>query len=215
MKDFRIVHAKAVLKVHSVSPIRGFQPPSILVIGDRLDRTQEVTFNGIQALEFVISSPSRLIVRIPPSQVGKELEDLQVLSSVSATKLDSIMTFELSKPPKTVEGIDRLVQAWLMIWGTTPGSDLFNPSSGGGGMSIVGRSTDRSGKNVAADLAQSIDRTRVELLRIQASNPRIPPSERLLSSDLQEVRFDPDSSVLSARVSIKNILSEDAEISIR
>jgi len=215
MKDFRIVNAKVVLKIFQILPIRGFLPPSIVVIGERLDRTEEVVFNGLQANEFIISSPSRLIVRIPESQVGKELRDLQVLSSVSVTRLPTSITLEISKPPKTVEGIDRLVQAWLMIFYSTPGSDIFDLSSGGGALSMVGRTTSRNGKNVAADMAQSIEKTKNELVRLQTKNPRIPPSERLLSSDLQSVQFDASNTVLSARVSIKNMLSEDAEISIR
>lgn len=215
MRDFRIVHAKSILKVFSVAPIRGFLPPSILAVGERLDRTQEVVYNGIQANEFIISSQSRLVIRIPESQVGKELKDLQVLSTVSLTRLDTIISLELSKPPKTVSGIDRLVQAWLMIFYSTPGSDIFEPNSGGGALSMVGRTTSRQGKDISADLAQAIDKTKNELLSAQAKNPRIPPSERLLSSDLQSVQFDAANTVLSARVTIQNVLSEQAEISIR
>lgn len=215
MKDFRIVHAKAILKVHSVAPVRGFLPPSVLVVGEKLDRTLEVLYNGIAAKEYFISSPNRLVVRIPPSQVGRELRDIEVLSTVSLTKLDAVVSLEITKPPKVIEGVDRLVQQWLMIWASAPGSDLWNPQSGGGGYSIIGRSTDKTGKNVAADLAQSVERTKSELLRIQAANPRIPPAERLLSSELQAVQFDPAKSELFGRVSIKNLLGEDAEISLR
>lgn len=215
MKDFRIVHAKSILKVHSIAPIRGFLPTSIVVLGDLLDRTEEVLYNGLQANEFIVSSPSRLIIRVPESQVGVELKDLQVLSSVSVTKLPAVVSLELSKPPKSISGIDRLVQAWLMIFYSTPGSDIFDLGSGGGALSMVGRTTTRNGKGVAADLAQAVEKTKNELLRLQAKNPRIPPAERLLSGDLQSVQFDAANTVLSARVSIKNVLSEQAEISVR
>ena len=97
MKDFRIAHAKTILKINSIQPIRGFLPLSLLVIGDRLDRTEEVTYNGLQANEFVISAPNRLIVRIPESQVGKALRDLQVLSSVSMTRLPTVVSLEISR----------------------------------------------------------------------------------------------------------------------
>lgn len=215
MKDFRVVHAKAILKMHSIAPIRGFLPPSIVVIGERFDRAQEVVYNGLQADEFIVSSPSRIIIRIPPSQVGKEIRDLKILSSVSLTRLDAVVQLEISKPPKMVEGIDRLVQAWLLIFYSTPGSDIFNKTSGGGGLSLVGKTTDRSGKNVAADLAQSVDRTKAELFRLQSGNSRIPPEERLLSSEMQAIQFHEATTTISARVSIQNILSQSAEISIR
>lgn len=214
MNDFRIVTAKVVLKTYAVSPIRGFLPPSVVVAGEKLDQATEVQFNGVDAPEFVISSSTRLIVKIPVSQVGKPLTDLKVLSPVSVARQDAVLSFGVTSPPKKISGIDRLVQGWVMIFLTTPGSDIFNPTSGGGGASIIGRSTDRAGKGVAADLSLAIERTKQELLRLQSKNQKIPPSEKLLTSSLDVVQFGADTTVLSARVSIQNMLGDSAEVSL-
>lgn len=213
MIDLRVVNAKALLRITSIAPIRGFLPTSILVTGDKLNRTTEVQYNGVEAKEFVIASSTRLIVKVPQSQVGKALKDFKALSPVSAAKQDAIISLGLTSPPKTISGIDRLVQNWVIIFMTTPGTDIFSPNSGGGGASIVGRPTDRTGKGVAADLSMAIEKTKNELLRIQSSNQNVPPSEKLLSSSLDTVEYDASSTVLSARVLIQNMLGDAAEVS--
>lgn len=214
MKDFRIVTAKATLPVFSVTPIRGFLPISVVVVGQKLDLTTEVQYNGVEAEEFAIASSTRLIVKVPPSQVGKKFTDIKALSPVTVAKADAVISLGVTSPPKTVSGIDRLVQSWLIIFLSTPGSDIFSPTSGGGGASIVGRSTDRVGKGVAADLSMAIEKTKQELMRLQASNQTIPPSEKLLGSSLDKVEFDSASTVLSARVLIQNMLGDAAEVSL-
>lgn len=215
MKDFRIVTAKTVLRVSTLAPIRGFLPPSILVVGEKMNLATEVLYNGIQADEYVINSSTRLIVRVPPSQVGKKFTDLKVLSTAALTKTDATVVLGLTKPSRTIAGIDRLIQSFLLVLLTTPGSDIFSPSSGGGAMSIVGRNTTKDGVGVAADLAQAIEKTKQEILRLQSSGMVIPPSEKLLSCSLDAVEFNPDSSVLGARVLLQNMLGDSAQVSMR
>lgn len=214
MKDFRIVTAKVILPIYSVAPVRGFLPLSILVIGDRLDRAVEVLYNGISVSEFTALAPNRLLVKVPSSQIGQKFQDLKVLSTVSMAKADAMLSLGVTTPPKTVAGIDRLVQSWVLIFLTTPGSDIFTPNSGGGAIAIVGRPTDRSGKGVAADLAIAIERTKQEILRLQAGSQVIPPSEKLLSCTLDSVQYDHASTVTSARVNIQNMLGNAAEVSL-
>lgn len=214
MKDFRIVTAKVILPVYSIAPIRGFLPISILVTGQGLDKASEVLYNGISVSEFAVVAPTRLVVKIPASQVGKKFQDIKVLSPVSVAKQDAMLSFGVTTPPKTVSGIDRLVQSWVLIFLTTPGSDIFTPKSGGGAIAIVGRPTDRNGKGIAADLALAIERTKQEILRLQAGNQTVPPSEKLLSSTLDSIQFDRESTVTSARVNIQNMIGNTAEVSL-
>lgn len=214
MNDFRIVHARCLLQVYSISPIRGFNPPSIVVIGDKLNTTSEILYNGILATEFVISSSSRLIVRIPASQVGKDITDFQVFSSKPQLNQDASLIFEVSKPVQKVSGIDRLVQSWMILFMTTPGSDVFVPSSGGGAKAIIGSRTDKKHKSAAADLAVSIDRTARELTKLQSRAKNLPPQEKLLSSSLESVSTDESTGTLSARVRLKNMVNQSANVSL-
>jgi hypothetical protein len=215
MRDFGVVSARTILRITSMSPIRNFLPPSIVVTGDRLDATSEVYFNGVQVPEFVVSSSTRLIVRIPPSQVGKALKSLQAFASIPISQSRASLTMEIARPVRSIQGVDRLVQSWLLIFLTTPGSDAFNPQSGGGGRAIVGRVTERNGSSVAADLALSIERTKSELTKLQARARNVPLSEKLLSSDLESLDFDRGTGTTFASVSIVNMLGDRAQVSIR
>ena len=214
MFDFRIAQAKTILNVHSVAPIRGFRPISIVALGQKLNLAQQVEYNSINAPEFIISNPSRMIIRVPDSQIGKEFRSLRVFSSVSLTKTNALVSLSINMPFQKASGIDRLVQCWLMVFMTNPGSDIFDPSTGAGGRSIVGRNTDKTGKGIAADLAQAIEKTQIELLRKQAQTPSLPLSEKLLSSQLQSISFDSNTATLSARVSLMNMLGDAAEVSV-
>jgi hypothetical protein len=215
MIDLRIVSAKTVLKIFSIAPIRGFLPLSVVVVGQGLNQADEVRYNGIQAEEFFIQSENRLIVRIPASQVGQPMHDVTVLAPVSATKKNALLTMSLGAPLKTVSGMDRLVQCWMMIFMSTPGTDIFDPDSGGGAKNLVGRATNASGTGVAADLQQAIERTKTELLRIQSRRTNIPLAEKLLSSSLDAIHFDPDNTLLSARVTLRNMAGSAAELNLR
>lgn len=215
MKDFSIITARVLLSIHSIAPIRGFNPPSVVVLGDKMNLTQEVFYNDIKVTEFIISASNRLVVRIPQSQVGKDFISIQVFSSVSVTKTSASLAFELVQPLRQVSGLERLIQSWMMVFFTTPGSDVFDLQSGGGVRSIIGKNTNVQGKGVSADLALAIDRTQTELRRLQSKNSKIPLSEKLLSATLGAMSFDDKTTTLSATVALKNMLGEQAEVSVR
>ncbi len=215
MRDFRVVQAKAALKVTSVSPIRGFNPPAVIILGEKLNLASEITYNGMEVLEFYIASPTRIIARIPDTQYGKSLTDLRVLAPVQLAKQNALISLGISKPFKTVSGIDRLVQNWVLAFLTTPGSDIFSPTSGGGGRSIIGYPGNATGQSAAAELTIAVDRTRQQILQQQAASLQVPAEERLLSSALSEVTFDQKTTSISAVVTIKNVLGNAASVNIR
>jgi hypothetical protein len=211
--DLRVINTKTILPQHSVAPIRGFLPPSVIVLGDRMSLAQEVEYNGILVDEFVVADPTRLIVRIPQSQVGRPLDSLRVFSSVSLAKQDATVTFGLTSPTKMLEGIDRLVQSFLMIFLSTPGSDIFSPDGGGGVLSLVGRSTNNGQNSIAADISLAIGSTKQEMLAQQSKTSGIPMSERLLSCDLDSVSFRGDPTSVAIQVSISNMTGDSAQVS--
>lgn len=214
MKDLRVIQAQALLNVTSISPIRGFLPVSIVVLGEHLDLTSQVFYNDILAPEFVPQSATRLIVRVPQSQVGQEFRSIKVYSSLNLITPSALLTLKVGNPLAEVEGMDRLIQQWMILFYTTPGSDIFDPQSGGGGRSIVGRNTDKFGKGVSADLALAIDRTQRELLRLQSMTPGIPLAEKLLSTQLLSLNFDPSNATLAAIVGITNMLGNTAQAAL-
>ncbi len=214
MNDFQIVTAKTLLQVQSISPIRGFLPISAVVLGFNFDRATEVIYNGVSTTEFIVQSKTRLIVKIPPNQVGQPFKSVQVIGdSLLATSGTAMLSLGLSNPLRKVYGLSRLVQSFVVVFLTTPGSDVFSPQSGGGGKAIIGRTTDRRGTGVSADLAQAISATSTELTTLQSKQPNIPLSEKLLSASLQALSFDEANSTLLAQVALQNMMGQNAQVS--
>lgn len=213
MKDIRVVRAKVLLKIANVTPIRDFVPPAILILGEKMDIAEEVFFNNVQVTEFIALNNEKMIARIPPSQVGKRLDSLEVRTSVRLAQRDAQVTLGVDRPIRTIEGIDRLVQEFVLVFLTTPGSDIFNKKSGGGALAIIGKPV--SGKDGAmADLSVAVERTRSQLIAAQAQNTKIPASERLLSCSLSSVKYDARTTTISATVDIQNSVGGTAVVSI-
>lgn len=214
MKDLRVVNARVVLPVHSVFPLRGFYPPSILVVGSQFSKTESVELNGVLVKEYAITADDRIIVRLPDSLIGKSLNSVRIYSTVSLANMDAIVSMGLTRPVLTVAGIDRLVQSWLLLFFTTPGSDVFSKESGGGGNTLIGKSTDREYRSVASDVAIAVNKTKAELQRTQAVATGIPLSEKLLTADMEQCFFDQSTSTLNVVVSIQNMLGQFAQVSL-
>lgn len=214
MRDLRVISAKAILPIHSVYPMKEFYPPSFMVLGTNLDKTEEVELNGVLVDEYAVLGPDRVLVRVPDSQMTKPLLSLRAYAAVSVVETNAAFQFAITKPPKTVEGLDRLVQSWLIVLMTTPGSDIFDKQSGGGARSLIGKTTDRSHSSIAADLSMAISRTNTEILRTQAANLGLPSSERLLAGSLDSLNFDESTSILNATVSLQNMAGQYAAVSL-
>jgi len=106
------------------------------------------------------------------------------------------------------------VQTWLLVFLSTPGTDIFSPTSGGGGRALIGKSTDRNHGGVSAKLAFAIERTNGEILRSQATQTGLPPAERLLSCGLDSVEFNSSDSILNARITMSNVLGDRAQVNV-
>jgi hypothetical protein len=213
MIDFRVIKVRSLLTANSYQPLRNFSPPSVLVTGFDLDRAEEISFNNVPTKEFAILSPTRLVFKIPTEQVNKPLFSLQIFGTAPGITPSGAISFDVGRSAK-IEGLDRLVQSFLLILMTTPGSDAFDRTSGGGARGIIGRSTDSAGKTAAADLSLAVSRTKTELLAAQAKDRRIPPVERLLTAELSNVTFNPSTTTLSATVTLKNAVGESAQFNL-
>lgn len=214
MRDIKVITARAILPIQQVVPVRGFSPVSVLAMGDFLDKTSEVFYNGTQVDQYLIQSVNRLLIRVPDSQLGRPLTSIVVYSNVPTASSDASLAFGVQSPLKTASGIDRMVQSFLMVLMTTPGSDIFSKSSGGGLRSLVGRSNVSKASNVSSDIALAVERTKSEILREQAKFPSMPLDERLLSAALDTVSFDKESSTLFAKIALQNMLGQSAEVNL-
>jgi hypothetical protein len=214
MKDVRVVQASTALKITSVAPIRGFLPHSVLVMGESFQYAETVLYNGVPADEFLISSSTRLIVKIPAGQVGQPLNSVIVLSPTPLIGKDAVISFEIPRLGRYVQGMNKLAQEWLLLFMTTPGSDIFSPNLGGGGRAIIVQPTTHDGQSAMASLSLAVSRTKEQMVQLQARYPRIPPDEKLLSATLSNVRFDPNTTMITAVVDLFSMAGGSASLTV-
>jgi hypothetical protein len=64
-------------------------------------------------------------------------------------------------------------------------------------------------------MAMAVSKAKSDLVRKQAQSRNVPLDEQLLSSTLDSVVFEPNSSTLRATVSLRNMLGETASVALR
>lgn len=212
MRDFRIVQAKVALPIRTIVPVRSFLPVSILVSGDGLEQVTEILYNKVRASEFIVQQGGQVLFRVPEGMVGKPLNSLEFFSNQILPGKSQSLSLRVGAQ-KSVSGISRLVQQWVVVFLTTPGSDIFDPASGGGGGSLIGKPHNRDGSSVSADLLLAVNRANDEMRKSQSSR-RVPPDERFSSADISDINFDPQAGELQAVLILKSMVGTSAQVQV-
>jgi hypothetical protein len=205
MVDLQFIEIRDVLKLTSVANVTGASPPTLLIKGVDFNSAQDVYINEVLSPDVVITSAKSLLAQIPPSQVGLAVTSV-VVSSNRLTMTDrSFITFGLGNTPRTVDGFTRLIQMFLKIMLQAPGTDIFAPKIGGGLLRAVGQLIGNpSSSTLVADFKRANDEARRQILSLQAGNPKLGITERLLYARVVEARFVPATLTLEGRISIGN-----------
>jgi len=188
MIGIQIVRLLDVLPTASFSNAPGVVPRSIVVRGQDFRNVESVLINGFTSPEFVVYSPTQLIAQVPEGLEDAILTGVTVLSASLTFTERSLVEFTLGLRPKKVSGVLRLIQVYLRQLLRTPGTNVFHPRSGGGMIKRVGGVTSQQ---AAADVAIAVATARQYVINAQTQDRNIPPSERLLSADIQALTADP------------------------
>ena len=202
--DLQCVYPERVISPRDVRVLPGDAgaPLELEVRGDDYSRAVGVRVNGLVA-EFTVADPNRLVLRVPDAERGSQVAEVAVLSSEASTAGDSVLRFRLGESPKGVRGVQKLLQTFVKILFTTPGSDIFAPRLGGGAMRIIGGPVRPSEEgDMLSDFVLAVEETKRQLTRIQSRDPRIPPDERLLAASVLGVGGDRARGRLSIAVSV-------------
>lgn len=211
MIDIKIILIKDILQVNRVSYIEDFFPVSVRIEGRQFLQATEVLINDINSPEFMVLSDSRLIAQVPESQAKSRLRSVTVLANKPSTDRSSILHLDAGKTFSSLQGIEKLLQYFVKILLQNPGSDIFNPTEGGGVLGLVGRVvTKKDTTSLSASLVSSVNQTRDQILVKQNKITRIPSDERLLRADTEAAGFNPSTTTLAARISIGAVSGRDA-----
>jgi len=205
MVDLQFIEIRDILKLTQVAHVAGSNPPTLAVGGVDFNSAQDVLINEVKSPDVIITSSRELLAQIPSGQVGQSIRSV-VVTSNRLTRTDrSFITFGLTDTPGTVDGFTRLIQTFLKIMLQSPGTDAFSPKIGGGLLRAVGQLVKRPNSGtLVADFKRAADESRRQIMSLQANNPRLSMTERLLYARVTEARFLPETLTLEGRISIGN-----------
>lgn len=211
MIDLQILTIRDLLPITQVDFAARVIPLSVIIQGDRLDQASSVFINDIEAPEFAVLAPNRIIAQIPSTQRSSILRKVAVIATVPAVNRRSLLLFEITSSVRKISGIEKLIQAYCKQLVQTPGTDRFRPADGGGLLKLVGRNVSRGdSKNLQASVIGAINRARDQLIARQNVDRRIPADERLLTATAEAVGFDSLTTTLTASISLSAVSGKQA-----
>jgi len=211
-----------VVKFRDVVPVRALprfvpdlQPLTLEVVGDDFTSVEEVFVNDVKAPEFVIVSKTIMWVQLPEA-AQERISTIEVISSAFTAFERSRLSFKFGNKTKAVEGPQKLMQLFVKWLLQSPGSDIFNPSRGGGLQELAGRVTTTARMEpVLATITRSVNMTATQIQRAQVALPSLPLSERLLSADIGSINVSSQSMEAHIRLQLRTMSGEDARASIQ
>lgn len=211
-QDVRIIRYERKVPVDTVARRTDFAYPVLELTGGPFTAVTSVRINGIPSPEYVVMSEKSLLVQTPPSQVNTPLDSLVVISETLVPGTEAPVRMIVGTGGDVAEGMVRLVQNFIRLLLTTPGSDIFRPSAGGNLQALIGSVTDRSGVALRAQVSQAVTRTLTQLLREQS--PTLPPEDRYQSATVLDVQFSPSTATLSVQIRLQNMAGDSADAGV-
>lgn len=207
------------IKLQDVVPIRGIQEISssptrlFRIRGKDFRSAVEVLLNDLPVTGFTVESRELLVAEGPETLGTAKVESVMVINSTFTLTDSSLVRLSLGRTPTS--GLIRLMQLFVKILLTTPGSDIFNPGSGGGLKQFVGRVVnDANEGDITGLFLRAVSQTRNQILSMQASNASIPADEKLASARVVSVTFDKNTSTLRGRVALSSLAGKAALVNL-
>lgn len=206
--DLHIVQLQGLRRIYGVD-----MSPSgkLLLRGSRLSDAVGVRINGVTTETFTVLSPNLIEVDAPAGAVLHEVDVLTAATDGASGR----MSFLLGRTPRKVQGLSKVVQQFVTLLLTTPGSDIFHPRRGGGLLSVLKGSLHPQHKEtytapVMAAFTRAQRQMQADQVRLQ-----LPPEERLASVSVTHVSFEPKSSAVSVSALFESAAGRQASAMLR
>jgi hypothetical protein len=210
MIDIKILTIKDILTV-SGARYANITPRSLIIEGEHFTQASEVLINDEVAPEFIIIDDHKIIAQVPNLERNKILRKVAVLSETASPDHRSLLSFSVGRTFQKLEGLERLIQLFTKILLQTPGSDKFEPGIGGGLMTFVGKTfSGDTAKVMQTGAVTAVNRTRDQIISIQAKNRRLPADEKLLTANVEAVGFNETITTLLMRILITAVSGRQA-----
>ena len=201
--DFQVVFPQETIRLTSVKVVPGSSPVLLDVVGEDFSSVDTISINEVDAPSFYIISRNRLLAELPSSVLPQNIRTVTVISQKFVLTEKSLIRFRVSKVPGKVSGMLRLVQLFLKVLLTTPGSDIFNRKLGGGALKGLGATFNGSASSaITSDFVVSVQNTVRQVVALQNRTSGTPASEKLLNAKVLRANFSPLESALLVTIEL-------------
>jgi hypothetical protein len=189
--DLQIIQPQNAIPVSRTTLVTIGGLRALDVLGSDFRSVDTVYINDVESPDVIVVSATRLLAQLPSSlQSFPDVQSVQVLSRQLTLSKSSVLRFIIGDTPGTVFGILRLLQLFVKVLLSEPGSDIFNKTLGGALLRSVGTTFgSEEGDNIRTNALIAVDRTSRQIISIQSRNGTLPRDERLLSAKLMGATF--------------------------
>lgn len=211
-----------VIKFQDIIPVREITrivpnvfPTTIEIEGDDFSSVEEVFINETKVPEFVIVSKKKMFVTLP--ETVRQVRTISVRSAeFTRTAEGSKVSYQIGNRSRQVNGVLRLVQLFIRYLLTSPGSDIFSPTEGGGLQEAVGvLGTTNKTAPILSVVNACVQRTQDQVTRMQLNQNGLTLDERLLSVEVLDLSVNQNLDEVTARLKIVPYSGDEALVNIQ
>jgi hypothetical protein len=201
--DFQVVFPQEAVQLSRIQFVQGLVPRTLRVVGKDFSSVDEVLVNQIESPDVIILSKTELLAQVPSQLRIDRISTVSVLSKRLTLTSRSFLRFRIGNTPTKVRGILKLVQLFVKVLFTTPGTDIFSPRLGGAGLRNIGQTFGLDeGGDIVSDFVIAVDNTARQIVAIQSRDPRLPREERLLAARVLGSGFSKQETALYVSVEL-------------
>lgn len=201
--DYQVVFPVEVIKLNAVRLVPGVRPPVLDISGQDFRAVDEVVINDVPASGWNVLSKTRLLAILPEGMEPSQVTSLNITSRKLVLTDKSVLKFKVSRTPAKVSGLLRLMQLYIKLMLTTPGTDAFNKKLGGGILRFLGSTSySAEGGDLVRQFVVANDQVARQIIAIQSRQPALAPDEKLLAARVLSARFSAGQSALIASVEL-------------
>lgn len=203
MIDLSIIEIRDMLPVKNIKLAHGVVPKSYYVVGVDMRNAYQVFLDETKCPQ-VVEIDSRTLLVQAPAQLTMSPRSVIVISNRLTNNTGrSRISFSLGDTTHFTSGLERLIQTFMKLLLQTPGTDAWQPKLGGGVLRAAGKIGGTARVNtIVSDVQLGVERSRQQLIGLQANQPQLAISERLLYAKLLEARFSPQEQSLFCTIDI-------------
>lgn len=201
-RSLRVVQFRRLLELTRVFEVPRVIPRAIEIHGNRMDTATSVELNGTSAPNFAIISPQRILVQVPDSIRGP-ISEAAVFAEMLGAGDRAQAFYDIGAYPRALDGKGRVLQNFVKLLLTTPGTDIWSQNSGAGLRGLQSAAL-KDGENTAlsGDVESRILNATRQIIRAQASDPAIPRGERVLSINTDQVEISVPQQAMNISISM-------------